>query len=255
MNFEFDESVETIQDIFPDEDVEVIRDIFIKCNKNIDSTIRYFQKKEKQPHGKRTQIKIHSDVPQDIVQAIEEAIQTHNSIQVHVTKFAPQCTISVSHNNLPCKPMIYVEPNPIDQQFISSIESQSIILTSKSNDITLKAISNIYNVTLLQLLSENAKTSILHVLSESGIIGEGFIKRKEGLLWKDLLTSIPMISNNYSDVIFNAIPNPYSVIHALPKELYTPKGNKIPQKILDTLKLFFTTLDPNQKIETTPKKK
>ena len=254
MSYEFDESIETLQDLFPDEDIDVIREIFSKTN-DIDSTISYFQKRENGKSGKRTNIKIHSEVPQEIIQGIEEAIISVNSIQITVTNFAPQWTISVTHNGLPCKPMIYIEPNPIDQQFLSSIESQSIILTSKYNDISLQAISNIYNISILQLITENAKTSILHVLSESGIIGEGFKKKKEGILWKDLLNTIPMISNNYSNVVFDTIPNPYAVVHSLPNELYTAKGNRVPQKILETLKIFFTTMDPNQKIETTSKKK
>lgn len=254
MSLEYEEAINAIHEAFPEEDIDTIKKLYSE-NNDIEEVVIKINKNRKKGKNTRTVVTICQDINSDIVCCIEEMLHSIPSSQIEITSTAPQWTISISHNNVPCKPMIYVEPTPIDEQFISSIEAQSIILSSHYDDIKLKAISSLFSVTILQLTENNIKAAFQHALIESGIIGEGFPRPKQGILWNDILSSIPLISQNYSNLIAQNVSNPYSIIHFPPKEIITPKGNKIPQKILDSLQIIFTSTDPNQKIDKAQKKR
>ncbi|KAH0789667.1 hypothetical protein GPJ56_006169 [Histomonas meleagridis] len=189
------------------------------------------------------------------IAAAKEALISVRSSTINVTEIAPEFTISISFQGAPCKPLIFVEPIPFDIQFCKSIESRSIILTEKYDDPEIKAFTSFYGIILLPLTKQNVTFAVRFVLIENGIIGDGYGPIVHGDVWSEMLRQIPMISVSFTSVITSAIPSPYAVVHNCPNQLISKAGNKLPQRILNNLKMFYTTEDPEQKIETGPQKR
>lgn len=212
--------------------------------------------RRKPQSNKRITVHAHNLLPQIAIDGIHEATKSIRSLNIEVSEAAPQFTISVSFLGKPCKPMIYVEPEPFDQQFCSNIESHSIILSQDFSDNTLQLHCSINSLVLLQFTKENVSTALKHVLTENGIIGEGYGSYKiYKSIWNQMLRVIPMISGTYADAITEEIENPYAASSLPIKPIVSKSGHRVPQRIINTLKLFYSSDDPNEKLETGPSRK
>lgn len=211
--------------------------------------------------NKRIIVLVSNDCDQAVIDGIHDATSSIHPLVIERSEYAPQFTISVSFHEKPCKPMIYIDPKPFDSQFCSNVEEHSIVLVKdKYDDIDSQINCSINSLILLQLTRENVATALKNVFVENGIIGEGYGSFKlYGNLWNEMLRLIPMISTTYADAISTTIPNPYSISKYNQDEtdlsIISKSGNKIPKRIIDTLKLFYTSDNPNEKLETGPKKK
>lgn len=203
----------------------------------------------------RTFIKVHPQCQAMAEDGVREAIRSVPSSGFEVTESTPEFTISVSFQENPCKPMIFIEPDVLDMDFFKYIEPKSIVLTKRYNDIDIKTYSSFFGVIVLPHTKDNIVLSVRFVLIENGIIGDGYGVVSHGDVWHEMLRLIPMISENFSDTIVESLHNPYSVSNDVPDCLTTKNGNKLPQRILNNLRFFYTTDDPNGRIETGPKKR
>jgi hypothetical protein len=151
--------------------------------------------------------------------------------------------------------MIYIEPRPLDAQFCENIEPMSIIVSDRFDEMEVRAFCSFDNVIILPFTHQTVLTAVQQVLIENGIIGAGYGQKKFGDLWHEMLCLIPLIQDTYAEAIAASVPNPYTVIHNLPAELCAKGGNRIPARVLDRLRFFFETENPNDRLETRHRKK
>ncbi|OHT07296.1 hypothetical protein TRFO_24550 [Tritrichomonas foetus] len=254
-----DEDVDFIKMVLPNADERNIIRTYEETN-NIDETIQRLNnsnspKRKKKKTSKRIVVSVHSECSEFVIDGITEAVKSVRSLSVESSEFAPQNTISVSFQEKPCKPMIYVEPTPLDPHFCTNVEPHSIILTHKYDDIEIKVSCSFNSLVLLPLTKDNISLSLRQVLIENGIIGDGYGTKLYGDLWNEMLKCIPSINSTYADAISKAVPTPYDVAYNFPEQITTKDHAKVPRRILDTLKLFYTSDDPNERLETGPRKR
>ncbi|KAK8890786.1 hypothetical protein M9Y10_027985 [Tritrichomonas musculus] len=258
-----EDDIELIKSILPNiGEAEIIREL--NETNDIGAAVKNLMRNNKSPgknRNKRIIVLVSNDCDQVVIDGIHDATNSIPSLVVERSEIAPQFTISVSFHEKPCKPMIYVDPKPFDSQFCSNIEEHSIILVKESyDDIDAQVDCSLNSLILLPLTRENVSTSLKNVFIENGIIGEGYGSFKlYGNLWNEMLRKIPMISATYADAISTSVPNPYSMSIYDENETNNPiiskSGNKIPKRIIDTLKLFYNSDDPSEKLETGPRKR
>lgn len=199
---------------------------------------------------KRVIVSVNRDCGDQVVSAVEAAMTSVRSSEVVVSSIAPQNTISVSFQGNPCKPMIYVEPEPLDSQFLKNIEEKSLILTERYDQMDTKMLCSFFGIVLLPLSKDIVTCAVRRVLIENGIVGEGFGVRKYGDLWCEMLKEIPSINGIYADSISQQVPTPYHIATKRLDSLTTRNGNKLPQRVIDTVSLFYTTDDPAAPLDT-----
>jgi hypothetical protein len=204
---------------------------------------------------KRTVITIHSSCSEIALDAVKTAVVSVRSADVIVRDSGAVSSISVSFQKVLCHPLIYIEPSGLDYQFFDGIQPASIVLTSHFDDIDLKVSASFNTIILLPLTPETISQAVHQVLIENHVIGSGSPLKKYGELWQEMLCLIPGIRSTYAEVVANTIPNPYSVVHRCPTHLVSRGGNKVPDKILERLKLFYSTDDPSVKLETPNQKR
>ena len=251
---DFDSDLELIQEILPNESEEKIKKALEETG-DVGKAMRLLLNLNNQRCNQRTSVLIHPSCKEMAISAAKEALVSVRSSTINVSEIAPEFTISISFQGAPCKPMIFIEPVPFDLQFCRSIEPKSIILTEKFDDSEIKAFTSFYGVSILPLTKQNVTFAVRFVLIENGVIGDGYGPIVHGNVWEEMLRQIPMISSSFTSVITNSIPSPYAVVHNCPNQLISKAGNKLPQRILNNLKMFYTTDDPEQKIETGPQKR
>jgi hypothetical protein len=200
--------------------------------------------------SKRTVVSVHTGCSEVAIEAAQAAIACVRSAELTVSEFAPQSTISISFQSTPCKPMIYINPEPLDAQLCENIEPMSIIVTDRFDDVDVRAFCSFNGVLVLPFTRETVLRSVQQVLAESGIIASGFPQRKTGELWHEMLCRIPLIQGTYAHAIATDVPSPYAVLHHFPTEVLSKAGNRIPAKVLDRLRSFFETDNPDQRLET-----
>ena len=258
-----DDDVDLIKSILPNiSEAEIIR--VLNQTNDIGAAVKTLTQNMKSPSknkNKRIIVLVSNDCDQLVIDGVHDATNSIHSLVVERSEIAPQFTISVSFHDKPCKPMIYIDPQPFDAQFCSNIEEHSIILLKdKYDDIDSQIDCSLNSLILLPLTRENVAISLKNVFIENGIIGEGYGSFKlYGSLWNEMLRLIPMISATYADAVSTALPNPYSMSNYNQDEadnsITTKSGNKIPKRIIDTLNLFYNSDDPSEKLETGPKKR
>ena len=253
-----DNDLEFLQEIFPNIDEEKLLKSLQDSNGDVSKAMLLLigpNQKDNNSVKQRTFIKIHPSCQEISVESVKEAIKLVPSSNYEITDSTPEYTISISFQENPCKPLIFIEPDVIDLDFFKYIEPKSIVLTKRYNDIEIKSYSSYFGVIVLPFTKDNIVLSVRFVLIENGIIGDGYGVIPHGDIWHEMLRLIPMISENFSETIMENLKNPYSISHSPLENLTTKNGNKLPQRILNNLKLFYTTDDPNNPIETGPRKK
>jgi hypothetical protein len=200
--------------------------------------------------SKRTIVSVHSGCGETAIEAARTAIVSVRSAAVSVSDSVPEATVSISFLGNPCKPMIYIEPHPLDAQFCQNIEPRSIIVTDRYDEMDVKAFCSFNQMVLLPFTHETVVKSVQQILVENGVIGQGAVQRKWGDMWREMLCLIPLIHSAYADAIAAVVPSPYSALTNPPASLVSKGGNRIPVRILDRLKHFFETDDPNERLET-----
>ena len=211
------------------------------------------QQNKKQQNEKRMFVSVHSKIPKEYIDVVDHIIQTIHFAVTDVSEYVPESTVSIYFNSVPMKPMIYIDPKDVDEQFISNIESKSIILTDKLNDIKLRTLAAYYNIMILPLHVDSFRSALQFVLTENKIIGVGFATRFYGDIWKHILEELPNISTKYSETIAAQAKNRDQFIAAF--DSLSKKG--VPQRVLNTVMTFLTAPDPNTFLvqPTTRKKK
>ena len=204
---------------------------------------------------KRIVVMVHSDCDYHVFDGINETIKTIRSISVERSEFAPNNSIAVSIQDDPCKPLSFVEPNNLSPSYCQNLEPHTFLLTQHYDRNDIRVSCSLNSVILLPFNQQNVALALRHVFIENGIIGDGYGTKLYGDLWKEMLRLIPLISGSYADIISSEIHNPYNVVNNCPTQLISKSGNRIPQRILDTLKLFYSSDDPNDRLETGPKKR
>ena len=199
---------------------------------------------------KRVIVSVNAECGDSVVNAAKAAVTSVRSSEVVVSSIAPQYTISVSFQGKPCKPMIYVEPEPLDSQFFQNIEEKSLILTEKHDQIDTKMLASFFGIVLLPFTKDVVTLAVRRVLIENGIIGEGFAVRRYGDLWCEMLKQIPSINGIYAESISQQVPSPYHMATQPPDSVVTKSGNKIPRRTFDTVRLFYTSDDPTTPLDT-----
>lgn len=205
-------------------------------------------------HRNRTQkrviISVNSDFDEAVISAVKAAVTSVRSCEVVVSDIAPQYTISVSFQSRPCKPMIYIEPDPLDAPFLANIEEKSLIVTEKYDEMEIKVLASFYGIVLLPPGKDTIMCSVKRVLIENAIIGEGFGVRRYGDLWCEMLREIPSVNAVYAEAIAEQVPSPYQLVTTPPGAITTKAGNKMPQRTIDTIRLLYTTDDPSTPLDT-----
>lgn len=205
---------------------------------------------KKKPEEKNIVISVHSDCGETVINAVKFAVSSlRHKHTLSVSDLAPQFTVSVSFKGTPCKPMIYIEPEPLDAQFCENIEEKSIIITDKYSNIDLNVQASIHNLILLPLTNATVQCAVKKVLAENGIIGEGFGVKKYGDLWHDMLCEIPGVNKIYADAIAERVPTPYEMANHPPDSIETKSGNKIPKRTLTVIQKFYTADDPSTPLD------
>jgi hypothetical protein len=200
--------------------------------------------------SKRTIVSIHSDCSEVAIEATRAAIASVRSAELSVSEFAPESTISVSFQGNPCKPMIYVEPRPLDAQFCENIEPMSVIITEEFENIEVRTWCSFNSIVVLPFTHETVLKSVQQVLVANGIVAGGFPQKKFGDLWHEMLCMIPLIQGTYAEAIAASVPSPYCAVHNPLTGLVSKGGHRVPERILKRLRLFFETDDPNERLET-----
>ena len=208
---------------------------------------------KKQRNQKRMVVSVHSSIPQEFVDVVSNSIKTLHFASLDVSDYVPESTVSIYFNSFPKKPMIYVDPKDIDEQFISNIERKSIVLTNQLNNIKLNTIAAYYTIIMLPLHIDSFRSALQFVFTENKIIGVGFNTRFYGDIWKEILGELPNISNKHSETIAAQAKNRDQFIAAF--DSLSKKG--VPQRVLNTVMTFLTAPDPNTFLvqPTTRKKK
>lgn len=97
---------------------------------------------------------------------------------------------------------------------------------------------------------ENIPSAVRLVLIEHGNIGYWFLFKNNVGLWNE----IHLIRSTYSRSFSQVLPSQFAVTHNSPTAIVSKVGNKIPEKLINNLQIFFTTCDPNETIKATPTK-
>ena len=208
----------------------------------------------KQKKGqKRLLISVNDSIHEEFISKIKETISTINFASIDVAEYVPDGIISVKFNGVAQKPMIYVDPKDLDEQFLSNIEQKSILITPKIEDIKLKARAAFFDITLLPFHPDSVSSALQFVLKENKIIGTGFPVKFYGDTWKEILSELPNISTKHSEAIASLAKNRDQFVAVFGSG--TKKG--IPQKVIDTVMTFLTAGDPDSMLvqATTTKKR
>lgn len=250
---DYDKEIEEIMGMLPNMDENKIREALIETG-DVASAVHKIThpRSPSLRNKKRTIIKAHINCGDLAFKGIKDAVTSLRSCDIEKSEVCPPSTISIFYQGLPLQPMIYVEPEPLDQSLFSNILTHSIILTQNYESIEIKLWASFYGIVVLPYTKENTTAAVKHVLIENGVIGDGFPIKSKNDLWNEMLNQIPMIKSTYANSISQVLPNPYAVSHNCPSTIISKGGNKIPERVINNLKLFFSTDDPNETIKTTP---
>lgn len=204
---------------------------------------------------KRITVRIHTDIPDKICEAIRSELKSIRSLEIEKTCLTKKNTISVLFLEENMEPMIYYEPKDLDEKFFSTLNKSSIILSSRHKDNEIMVYANYYNVVMMNNTEDNAKVAIRHVLVENNIIGEGFSVKSYGNLFNTVLCEFPLIRSTYAEAISSKYRNVSEFLRFFDGDILTAGGRVVPSSILLSFRKFLETNDHQLGIETSGKKK
>jgi hypothetical protein len=204
---------------------------------------------------KRIVITIHPLCGEDAIGAVRAAVVSVRSVEILVRDSIPESCVSLAFQRQQCHPLIFIEPRDLDAAFFENHEPGSIVLTQHFDRMELKVLASFYGILLLPIVPETISQAVHQVLSENGIIGSGESHKKFGEIWHEMLAMIPGIRGTYAEAIAAAIPSPHAVVHRPPSALTSRSGNRVPDKILERLRMFYSTEDPEARLETPARKR
>jgi hypothetical protein len=252
---DLDADVEMIKEILPNVKEAQIRKVLAETG-DVGSAVKQFLfpgspvvRRKSNTGRKRVVVSVHNGCGDAALEGVRNAVASIRSAEISVSDRAPQFTISISYQGTACKPMIYVEPRPLDMQFCENIETNSIILSDRYDNMDIKLCTSFNGIILLPFTQETVNQSVHHILVDNGIVGEGPCIKGFSDIWREMLSKIPHIKEAYADSICGTISSPYEVLHSGRSPIVGRSGNRIPSRVLDVLRFFFETDNAEERLD------
>jgi uncharacterized protein (DUF433 family) len=196
---DLDADIETIKEILPNVKEAQIRKVLVQTG-DVGSAVKQLLfpgspviRRKSNTAPKRVVISIHSACGDAALEGVRAAVASIRSVDISVRDDAPQFTISISYQGTACKPMIYIEPHPLDMQFCENIETSSLILSERYDNMYLKLCTSFNGIIILPFTQETLSQSVHDILLDNGIIGGRPCIKGFGHIWREMLSKVPHI--------------------------------------------------------------